>query len=143
MSVLFSGMIHVTGAGDSGKTSFALECGIKPSQIAFLENDIKGKTIVDQLIKLNSPFGIYHNLVEETKGMREIDYHNYRMKIINDEILTNPNIETVIFDTWSQFESTFHPVVAKNPSKYKEFYSPMGIIKAGEIWLKHKGMNPK
>jgi hypothetical protein len=39
-----------------------------------------------------------------------------------------------VFDTWTRFENTFQPVVQKNPTRFKEFYSPMGAIKGAEMW---------
>lgn len=135
MSVLFSGLIHVTGEIDSGKTTFALECGALPEKIAFIDDDIKSKSVVNQLLESGHKFAIYHDLVAETKGMKEIQFHEHCMKIIQ-EILDYPDeIEAVIWDTWSRFEASFKPVVSKNPSKFKDYWSPMGTIKGGEEWL--------
>lgn len=134
MSILFSGLIHVTGSSDVGKTTFALECGAQPENIVFLDSDIKGKSVADQIIGKNRKFAMYRDLVLETKGLREIAYHDYVMKII-DEILNHKgDIDAIIFDTFSQFESTFKPVVSKNPSKFREYWSPMGQIRGGEEW---------
>jgi len=34
---IMKGVIHVTGEHDTGKTTFALECGAQPEQICFFD----------------------------------------------------------------------------------------------------------
>jgi len=135
MSVLFSGLIHVTGEIDSGKTTFALECGALPEKIAFIDDDSKGRSSVNQLSEKGYKFAIYHDLIAETKGMKELQFHEHCMKIVEEIINYSGEIEAVIWDTWSRFEASFHPVVKKNPSRFKDFYSNKGDIKGGEEWI--------
>ena len=127
-----TGLIHVTGEPDTGKTTFALSCGFKPSEIVFLDDDLKTQSIADQLEAQKTPFGRYVNLTKKSLGMREIEYHDLVMKEVS--ALETGKYRVLIFDTWTRFENTFHPVVQKDPMKFKQFYSPKGDIKGAEMW---------
>lgn len=127
-----TGLIHVTGEPDTGKTTFALSCGFKPSEIAFFDDDLKTLSIANQLAEAGTPLGFYVNLTKETIGMREIEFHNFVMDKING--LKDKGFKALVFDTWTRFENTFHPVVQQNPTKFKQFFSPNGTFKAMEIW---------
>ena len=127
-----TGLIHVTGEPDTGKTTFALSCGFKPSEIAFFDDDLKTQLIADQLAAQKTPLGHYVNLTKKSLGMREIDYHNLVMNEV--EALEKGKYKVLIFDTWTRFENTFHPIVQQSPTKFKQFYSPKGDIKGAEMW---------
>lgn len=127
-----TGLIHVTGEPDTGKTTFALSCGFKPSEIVFLDDDLKTQPIADALAVQGTPIGHYVNLTKKSLGMREIDYHDLVMKEVASLELNKYKV--LIFDTWTRFENTFHPVVQQNPMKFKQFYSPKGDIKGAEMW---------
>lgn len=127
-----TGLINPTGEPDSGKTTFAMTSGAAPERTIFVDDDVKGKSIVDAIESSHRKFGIYHNLVKESKGMRELELHELCLSIINE---IEPNkYDVLIWDTWTRFENTFHPVVASNPNKFKQFYSAMGQIKGAEQW---------
>lgn len=127
-----TGLIHVTGEPDTGKTTFALSCGFKPSEIAFFDDDLKTQSIADALQAQGTPFGHYVNLTKKSLGMREIEYHDLVMKEVS--ALESKKFKILIFDTWTRFENTFHPVVQKEPMQFKQFYSPKGDIKGAEMW---------
>lgn len=127
-----TGLVHVTGEPDTGKTTFALSCGFKPSEIAFFDDDLKTLSIANQLAEAGTPLGFYVNLTKETIGMREIDFHNFVMGKL--ESLKGKGFKVLIFDTWTRFENTFHPVVQKDPLKFKQYYSSSGFFKGVEIW---------
>lgn len=127
-----TGMINVVGETDSGKTWFSMGSGAAPERTVFLDDDVKGNSIVREVLAAGRSFGIYRNLMLETKGMREIEFHNHVMKILQD--IEPGQFDAIIFDTWTRFENTFHPVVAKDPMKYRQFYSSMGQIKGAEQW---------
>jgi hypothetical protein len=129
---LVSGLLHVTGESDAGKTSFALECGVPPERIAFIDSDVKGRATVQQLKEAGVEFGLYNDFVGGTKGMREVEVYAYGRKII--DTIRPGQYEALVWDTWTEFENTFKPIVSKDPRKYREYYSPMGTIKAGEEW---------
>lgn len=127
-----TGLIHVTGEHDTGKTLFSLSCGAQPERIAFFDDDIKGRNTVNQLKTQGYKFGQYVDLVEVFRDKREVEINEAGMKLIN--AIEKDQFDCVVWDTWTRFESSFYAVVQKNPSKYKEFYAPMGKIKAGEMW---------
>ena len=64
--------------------------------------------------------------------MREIEFHDLVMSELDK--LEGKSFKVLIFDTWTRFENTFHPVVQKDPMRFKQFYSPRGDIKGAEIW---------
>lgn len=127
-----TGLIHVTGEPDTGKTTFALTSGFAPDEIAFFDDDLKTQAIADMLAAQGTPFGAYHNLTKMSLGKRELDFHNLVIELIDQ--LPRGQFKALIFDTWTRFENTFQPVVMKNPTRFKEFYSPMGAIKGAEMW---------
>lgn len=126
------GLIHVTGEPDTGKTTFALECGFKPGEICFFDDDLKTQAIATMLEEAGTPFGAYFNLTKLSLNMREVQYHDLVVDLIDKQ--PKNVFKAVIFDTWSRFENTLHPVIQKNPGRFREFYSPMGAIKGAEMW---------
>jgi len=131
----FSGLVHVTGDSDTGKTSFAIECGAAPENIAFIDDDVKGRETVKQLQRGGYQFGIYHNLVEEAKGKKEIQVYNLCLRYIEEIERHEPPIEAVVWDTWTRFEATFKPFVTINPEMFRDYWSRSGEIKGAEQWL--------
>jgi len=127
-----TGMINIAGEPDSGKTWFAMSSGAQPERTAFIDDDLKGKAIVEEVEAAGRRFGYYRNLVEEGKGMRELGFHKHCLSIL-DEIEPG-KFDVLIWDTWTHFENTFHPMVASNPNKYRQFYSLKGDIKGAEQW---------
>ena len=127
-----TGLIHITGEPDTGKTTFAMTCGFRPDEIAFFDDDLKTQAVADMLAAQGTPFGAYYNLTKLSLGKRELDYHNLVIGLIDN--LPRGQFKALIFDTWTRFENTFQPVVQKSPQKFKEFYSPMGAIKGAEMW---------
>lgn len=127
-----TGLINVTGEPDSGKTLFALTTGAAPERTVFIDDDVKGRATVQEVMSAGREFGQYHNLVEKAQGLRELDFHAMCLKMI-DEIEPG-KYDALIWDTWTRFENTFHPAVAANPTRFRQFYSPMGQIKGAEQW---------
>ncbi len=127
-----TGIVHITGEPDTGKTTFALTTGASPAEIAFFDDDLKTQSIADALAAAGTPLGAYHNLTKMSLGMREIEFHNLVIKLIDE--LPRGQFKVLVFDTWSRFEATMQPVVAKNPTRFKEVYSTMGAIKGAEQW---------
>lgn len=127
-----TGLIHVTGEHDTGKTVFALSNGADPLRIAFFDDDIKGRSTVEQLKRQGFKFGLYVDLVERFANKREIEINQAGMELIDS--IKPDQFDCVVWDTWTRFESSFYAVVQKNPTRFREFYAPMGKIKAGEMW---------
>lgn len=127
-----TGLINPTGEPDSGKTTFAFSSGAAPERTVFIDDDVKGKAIVEEIKRSGRKIGLYHNLVTEGKGLRELEFHDLCLRII-DEIEPD-KYDVLIWDTWTRFENTFHPVVANDPLRFRKFYSAMGQIKGAEQW---------
>jgi len=127
-----TGIINVAGEPDSGKTWFAFSSGAQPERTAFIDDDVKGKAIVEEVREQGRQLGYYKDLVKEGREMRELDFHKLCINIL-DEIEPG-KFDVLIWDTWTRFENTFQPVVASNPNRFKQFYSSMGQIKGAEQW---------
>lgn len=127
-----SGIVHVTGEPDTGKTTFALECGYSPEQIVFIDADVKGRVAVQQLMAAGVKFGQYYDMVTLTKGLKEIQIYETYMKIFNSFV--PGQYKAIVIDPFTQFESSIFPVVMKNPRNFRDNYSPMGVIKTSEMW---------
>ena len=127
-----TGLVHVTGEHDTGKTIFALSNGAQPERIAFFDDDIKGRDTVNQLKRDGMNFGLYVDLVAEFANKREVEINQAGMSLIDSIQLGQ--FDCLVWDTWTRFESSFHAVVQKNPNRFREFYAPQGKIKAGEMW---------
>jgi len=129
-------LVNVTGESDTGKTSFALQTGAMPEETVFLDCDVKGRATVKQVQKAGYEFSFYRDVVDEAGDLREIDYHNYCLGLVDGiEELEAEARRVIVWDTWEPFEKTFKPVVANDPKAFKEHYSPMGQIKGAEEWL--------
>lgn len=127
-----TGLIHVTGEPDTGKTTFALSTGFAPQEIVFFDDDLKTQAIADMLEEQGNPIGVYRNLTKMSLGKREIDFHNLVISEIDK--LPHGKFKVFVFDTWTRFENTFQPIVQKSPMKFREYYSSMGAIKGAEMW---------
>lgn len=129
------GVIHVTGEHDVGKTLFALQCGAHPSQIAFIDDDLKGRATMEQLRASGTELAIYTDLKTRTRGMPQLGVYEECMKII-EELERHNNLDAIIWDTWSRFVSTLKPYVRKNMSKFRDGpdWAGKGDIKGGQQW---------
>ena len=127
-----TGLVHVTGDHDTGKTLFALTCGVEPQRIAFLDGDVKGRATVKQIGEKN--FGLYRDLVAEGDGMREVEFHEHCLGIIGDLGLDKKKYDAIVWDNWTPLAKTCHPFVVAHPQLFKLSWSPMGLIKGAEMW---------
>lgn len=127
----FTGTILVTGEHGVGKTSFALEAK-DPARTLFIDDDLKGRATVNQINQDEIKFGKYVDFIGLTKGMRRIDIHNAGLKLIKE--LEVGQFDSVIWDTWTRFEETFHSYVQANPLEFRQAdgWAAMGKIRSGE-----------
>lgn len=131
--ILFNGIVNVCGESDVGKTTFALESGAMPDKILFIDDDVKGQAIANDMARAGTPFGKYVNLVEETSGMKETEFHAHCIDMINK--IESGKYDVIIWDTFSRFEKSFHPWVLTHQGQFRERWSPSGIIHGSEIWI--------
>lgn len=130
--MLIQGIIHVTGEPDTGKTTFALECGAKPDRIWFLDDDVKGKATVQELQANGFEFGRYDDLTELAKGKRELEFHQVCLDLLAQ--VKPGQFDAIVWDTWTRFAKTCHPYVMANLAMFRQRWSPMGRIKGAEQW---------
>lgn len=108
---ILTGLIHVTGEPDTGKTTFALSTGVAPEDICFLDNDLKTQAIADSLAADKHPLGYYANLVRgfaNEKLSSPLAFHDYVMGLL-DPILKDKKgnvhpFKVLVFDNWSRME---------------------------------------
>ena len=130
-----TGILNVSGEPDSGKTWFALSSGALPERTAFIDDDLKGEAINDQVEAEGRKFAYYKSLIKEGAKMREIQFHEHCLAMLAElEENYHGKLDVLVWDTWTRFENTFHPYVLSAPNKFRQFYSPMGQIKGAEQW---------
>ena len=117
------GTVAVIGNYGTGKTTFALECGYHPKDIVFINDDVKD-------VPFEKDFKKYVDLVAETKGLKILELHQHCLNLID----SLPESKVIIWDTWTNFGSTFFHYVKANE---KEFRNPKEwagkpSMKAGE-----------
>jgi len=129
-----NGIIHVCGENDTGKTTFALECGADPNRILFFDDDVKGRATIRDMIESGILKGgeNYYDLPSLSRGKRETDFHDAIMKILDG--VKPGQFDAIIFDTWTRFASTCTAKVKANPDKYRQFWAHDGRIKGAE-WI--------
>jgi hypothetical protein len=119
------GMVAVISNYGVGKTTLALECGYHPKEIVFINDDVKE-------VGFENQFKEYVDLVAISKKKKLLDLHAYCL----DMIKRLPKSKVIIWDTWTQFQSTF-PVYVKahlNEFRNPNEWSAMGKMKAGEVY---------
>lgn len=126
-----AGIIQVTGFHDTGKTTFALECGVAPDKICFFDSDIKGKSTVMDLQAQGITFGAYHDLTALADGKKPLEYHNAVMQLL--DTIEPGQFECIIFDPW-EIGNTTHDYVLANRAKFRDVWSPNGRIKGAQEW---------
>ena len=137
---LITGIIHVTGEHDTGKTTFALENGAMPSRTCFFDDDIKGRTTVDELRKLQD-FGAYHDLAALNEGKTEVDYYFAVMELF--DAIKPGQFDTIILDTWSRFAKCLHSYIITHKNEFKQHWSPKGTIKGAEEWVESQWLEAR
>jgi len=124
-----TGVIHVTGEHDTGKTTFALECGVPAKQIVFFDDDVKGQAVVEDLGR--DKFGVYLDLVQAGAGMPELEFFTF----VKEKIDSFPDrYGAIIFDPWTRFAKSMHSYVLTHPTEFRKNYAPMGSIKGAQQW---------
>lgn len=99
-----TGLYHLTGEPDSGKTTMALTCGIPVQNMLFLDNDMKTQRISDNLSKSGKGFGKYVNLPREMRVRNlknPLQFYEMVMEILEKD---KKQHECIIFDEWTRIE---------------------------------------
>jgi hypothetical protein len=117
---------------------FAFSCGAQPEDIAFVDDDVKGKSTVDNIKAEGKDLGCYVDLRSRGTGKKELEFHQLCLSVI-DELKAQVEkrgkpFDVLIWDTWTRFENTFHPYIVTYPTKFRQYWSPNGAIKGAEQW---------
>ena len=118
---MINGIVQITGEPGVGKTSFALQCGVQPERILFVDDDVKGRSTVNDLQSLGLKFGDYWDLIEMGQGKDEYELFQIVSKKI--ESIKKNQFDVLIWDTWTNFAASISSEVEMHPNKYRKIYS--------------------
>lgn len=130
-----TGIIHVTGEPDTGKTGFALTCGYQPNEMFIVDDDIKTRAALERAAgstDVLKVFPYYHDFIRETEGKRELDTHAIGLDLMEQAAQVKPKV--IIWDTWTRFAKTCHPYVVAHADRFKQFWTGTGAMKGAEQW---------
>lgn len=121
-----SGIITVTGAVNSGKTSFALQCGYKLQEIEYYGFDGKKPDVyAEDGRKLENAFGFYREylgIMAESKELKMIE------DFLADINTKRPNTKVCIIDGEEMFRRNFAAYVKRNKDKLRDYWYGRGGI---------------
>jgi len=123
MSNPIKGMVAVVSNYGVGKTTFALECGYKPADMIFINDDVKE-------VGFENEFREYINLVAISKKKKLLELHDYCLDLIK----RLPKSKVIIWDTWTTFQNSFFQYVKANEHEFRnpKEWAGKPSIKAGE-----------
>lgn len=133
MKPFVTGLVHVTGEPDTGKTMFALTSGVPLKETAFFDHDVKGSVLVNSLPDKEKSFARYINITQFRKGKSEVDFVGAMLK----EVEALPKgLGAFVWDNFTPFEDGIHPYILQPAilNKYRQTWSPMGVIKSAQQW---------
>ena len=114
---MINGITQIAGEPGVGKTLLALQCGAKPERILFVDDDVKGRSTVDDLKSAGMEFGDYWDLIEMGQGKNEYELFQIVSKKIK-EIKKN-QFDVLIWDTWTNFANSIQSEVELHPLRYR------------------------
>ncbi len=120
-----TGIFHLTGEPDTGKTIAALGA-YHPKNTAYFFDDVKQPPIEKK------EFGKFINLVAKYSDLKLLEFYKATLENINHL----PEMDCIIFDTWSRFGKAIRYYAKANPFEFreKETFSANGTIKNMEQW---------
>jgi hypothetical protein len=118
-----TGIIHLTGEPDTGKTLAALGA-YHPKSTAYFFDDVKRPSID------SSQFGLFVDMVSD--NLKLLELYNIMMTKI-DQL---DNYDCIIFDTWSRLGKAIRYYAKANPYEFREqsTFAPNGTIRSMEQW---------
>jgi hypothetical protein len=130
--VPITGVIQWFGEFDTGKTTAALECGASPDRMLFVDDDLKGRATVKQLMEEGLSFGQngngYVDLLAAREDMtRASEFFPY----VRDFILSIPTgtYDALVWDTWTAVYDGIRAFVGANNGQFD----------AADAWKKARG----
>lgn len=127
----YTGTVLVTGEHGTGKTSLGMEAA-DPARMLMVDDDLKGKSTVQQLRRDGVEFGRYEDFISDTAKMKALQVHMHGLEIINS--IEEDQFDAVVWDTWTRFAASCHAYVVAHPDEFRERdgWAAMGRIRAGE-----------
>lgn len=118
--IIPGGIVEVIGEFDSGKTSFALESGCNPENTVFVDDDVKGKATVKQLMADGLHFADYIDFTEMVAGKNNFQVYQEVENVIAriEKLVENKKVECLVWDTWQRAGESFVEYVRAYPEKF-------------------------
>jgi len=124
--IRFSGIVHITGEHDTGKTLMAIGA-CDPSKIAFFHNDTK-RPLTDRTDEEhNEIFGLYDNLID--KNLTYLETKDYFLEQLDK--MKPGQYEGIVVDTWTRLEDALINYGKINAYKFRE----KTTMAAGQTYL--------
>ena len=120
-----TGIIHITGEPDTGKTLAALGA-YHPKDTAYFFDDVKRPPIEP------NKFDLFVDMANEYNDLKILELY----KAMIDRIDKLDNYDAIIFDTWSRFGKAIRYYAKANPYEFREqsTFSQSGTIRNMEQW---------
>ena len=117
-----SGIIQIVGEWDVGKTSMAIECGYKPEEIIFVDDDVKGKSTVRQMVDDGMEFAKYIDFTAMCKDQSVWGIYQQTIDVFEQVkmLVKNKNAKVLIWDTWERAGVSFVEYVRHFPQNFVE-----------------------
>jgi len=139
---LITGVVHITGPHDVGKTTLALESGAHPSRICIVDDDSKARSTVDQILRdmPDAESITYINFITETAGLSQLQVYDKGSEIIDR--IEKGKYDIILWDTWSRYASTMKAHVRKNSLRFREAkdWAGRGDMKGAQEWKEAQGL---
>ena len=138
---LITGVVHICGPHDVGKTTLAFECGADPARMCFVDSDVKGRATVDQIRADHGDLGMYVDFTTETAGMTQLQVFDHGKNLIENRVQPDA-FDVVIWDTWTGYASVMKPFVRANRHLFRhpKDWAPKGSMAGGQEWKEAQGM---
>ena len=123
----FTGICHITGESDVGKTTTALQ-NAHPSKTVYFHDDVKLPPVFP------SDFGLFVDCVREAQGLKLLEFRQFLLKKLAG--IKPGQFDAIVFDTWSRAGLAFRQYAVLNPKEFREVetFSKLGSAKGGEQW---------
>lgn len=123
----YSGIVHITGESDTGKTTCALQ-NAHPSKTVYFHDDVKLPPVPPDA------FGLFVDCVQEAQGLKLLEFRQFLLKKLAG--IKPGQFDAIVFDTWTRAGLAFRQYAVLNPQEFREAqtFSKLGSAKGGEQW---------
>lgn len=120
-----TGIIHITGEPDTGKTLLALGA-YHPKDTCYIFNDVKRPPVAD------NEFKTFIDMVTDYGDKKVLELYKSMM----DRIDKLPHHDAIVWDTWARMGKSIRYYAKINPYEFREqlTFAPNGTIRNMEQW---------